>query len=63
MKELKKLKEAIEAKRFDGRIEEIRKAFKAYKESFGLSRWQRFKRWFTFTNSEPAEENQMNRYK
>lgn len=45
-KELKELKAAIEAKRFDGRIEEIRKAFKAYKESFGLSRWQRFKLWF-----------------
>ena len=39
LKELDDLKKAIEAKRFDGRIAAIRKAFKAYKESLIRISW------------------------
>ena len=47
MKELDDLKKAIEAQRFNGRIEEIRKAFDAYKKAMGsASTWGKIKTWF-----------------
>ena len=40
-----KLKEAIYADRFGGRIKAIKKAFETYEEEIGFSRRQRVKRW------------------
>jgi len=45
MSKLKKLRQAVYATRFDGRIKAIQEAFEAYKESLGLSWWERIKRW------------------
>lgn len=39
MKELEKLEEAVYAKRFDGRIDGIKKAFKVYKDSLVRASW------------------------
>lgn len=47
MKELDGLETAIKAKRFNGRIEAIRKAFEAYKKAIGnVSTWGKIKAWF-----------------
>lgn len=45
MTKLDELKEAVNADRFDGRIDAIKKAFKAYKKSLELSRWERMRLW------------------
>ena len=45
MSKFDKLKEAIYADRFDGRIKTIKEAFEAYEKRLGLSWWQRAKRW------------------
>jgi len=45
--ELDNLEKAIEAPRFNGRIEEIRKAFEVYKKAIGnVSTWRKIKAWF-----------------
>ncbi len=43
---LKRLQDAVSAKRHDGRIAEIRKHFTAYRLEYELSWWERFKRFF-----------------
>jgi len=45
--ELDDLERAIEARRFNGRIEAIRKAFEVYKKAIGnVSTWRKIKAWF-----------------
>lgn len=46
MSKFDKLREAVYADRFDGRIKAIKEAFEVYEKRLGLSRWQRIKRWF-----------------
>ena len=46
MSKFDKLREAIYADRFDGRIKAIKEAFEEYEKRLGLSLWQRAKRWF-----------------
>ena len=47
MIELDDLEEAIKAGRFNGRIEEIRKAFDVYKKAINsVSTWEKIKVWF-----------------
>lgn len=45
MSKFDKLKEAVYADRFDGRIKAIKEAFEAYEEILGLSRWRRICCW------------------
>jgi len=50
LKELEKLEEAVYAKRFDGRIDAVRKAFKEYRDSLVRVSWhKRIMNYFSIT--------------
>jgi len=45
MSKFDELRKAVYADRFGGRMKAIKKAFEAYEEEIGLSRWKWVKQW------------------